>query len=548
MADQEFEAPSTKGAQTRDNVPVTMEQALQDAEARLEHHVRRGQTVTGTVVFIGNEGVAVDIGSKVEGIIPFDEISEEPHTPEQLKELLHPGDRVEVSVIFVDPETSTIKLSKKRAEGHQAWTVVSEAFDSGKPVDVAIREHVREGLVGYIKGLRAFLPASQIDLKRVAELEPFVGQTLKVKIIEVNRKKRRIVISRRAVLEQEAEQKRQAVLGHLHPGEEVEGEVVEVTEFGAFVNLGGIDGLVHRSELTWGRFNHPQEVIKVGDKVRARVVSVDPARERVNLSIKSLTENPWLGVTERYQLGQKVKGRVVGLTSFGAFVEVEAGLEGLVHISEMSWVKQPRHPSEVVKEGDEVEVVILRIDPEERRFSLGLRETQPDPWKQLPDRYPPGAVIKGRVSGVASFGIFVEVEPGFEGLVHVSELDYSRVEDPSTVAKKGDEIEVVVLQIDPVEQRISLSRKRLLPPPMPVKEDRPASRPRRGAPAARGGSRRRSRDGEFEYSGERVEASEGSYASIDRSGEPAGASVRLGDLFGDLLGGLSLEEEEVKGK
>lgn len=547
MAEQEFEAPANQGAQTRDNVPVTMEQALQDAEARLEHHIRRGQVVTGTVVFVGNDGVAVDIGSKVEGIIPFDELTDEPHTPEELKELLHPGEQVEANVIYIDPETSTIKLSKKRAEGHQAWAMVNQAYESGKPVEVVIREHVRGGLVGYIKGLRAFLPASQLDLKRVAELEPFVGQTLKVKIIEVNRKKRRIVISRRALLEQEAEQKRQSVLSQLHPGDEVEGEVVEVPEFGAFVNLGGIDGLIHRSELTWGRFNHPQEVVKVGQKVRARVVSVDAARERVNLSIKALIPNPWTGATERYQVGQKVKGRVVGLTSFGAFVEVEPGLEGLVHISEMSWVKQPRHPSEILKEGDEVEVVILRIDPEERRFSLGLRETQPDPWKQLPERYPPGSVIKGRVSGVASFGIFVEVEPGFEGLVHVSELDYSRVEDPSTIAKKGDEIEVVVLQIDPVEQRISLSRKRLLPPPIPVKEEKPAGKTRKGSATAKSG-RRRFREGEIEYGGERAEVGEGGYATYDRGGEPAGASVRLGDLFGDLLGGLSLEEEEVKGK
>jgi small subunit ribosomal protein S1 len=223
----------------------------------------------------------------------------------------------------------------------------------------------------------------------------------------------------------------------------VEGTVVDVTDFGAFVNLGPVDGLVHRSEITWGRFNHPREVLHKGQKVRAQVVSVDPERERVNLSIKALIPDPWSTVAEKYPVGTRVRGKVVSLTPFGAFVEVEPGLEGLIHISELSWTKRPKHPSEVVKEGDEVEAVVLRLDPAERRLSLGLKQTQPDPWQQLVEKYPPGTVVKGKVTGVTDFGVFVELEPGMEGLVHVSELDHIRVENPAALFKKGDEMEVV---------------------------------------------------------------------------------------------------------
>lgn len=263
--------------------------------------------------------------------------------------------------------------------------------------------------------------------------------------------------------------------------------MVEVTDFGVFVNLGPVDGLVHRSEITWGRFNHPREVIQKGQKVKAQVLSVDPEKERVNLSIKALIPDPWTTVAEKYPVGTRVRGKVVGLTQFGAFVEVEPGLGGLIHISELSWTKRPKHPSEVVKEGDEVEAVVLRLDPEERRLSLGLKQTQPDPWQQLTEKYPPGTVLKGKVTGVTDFGVFVEIEPGIEGLVHVSELDHKRVENPAALFKKGDEMEVVVLNIDPVEQRVSLSRKRLLPPPCPRRRSGPAAPARaRSAPAARG--------------------------------------------------------------
>ncbi|WP_287418069.1 30S ribosomal protein S1, partial [Oceanithermus sp.] len=422
-----------------------------------------------------------------------------------------------------------------------AWRKIVELAEKGEPVEVTVREKVRGGLVAYLEGVRAFIPASQVDIKRVAELDEFVGQTIPVKITEINRKKGRVILSRRVLLEEDQKKKRAEVLEGLEPGAEVEGKVVEVTDFGAFVNLGAIDGLIHRSELSWGRFEHPREVVKVGDVVKAKVLSVDRERERVNLSIKALTPDPWQTAAEKYEVGQRIKGKVVGLTPFGAFVEIEPGLEGLIHITEMSWTKRPRHPSDVLKEGEEVEAVVLRIDPEQRRLSLGLRQTLPDPWKELPEKYPPGTVVKGKITGVTDFGVFVEIEDGIEGLVHISELDYEHIDNPAERFKKGDELEVVVLNIDATDQRVSLSRKRLLPPPVPTEDEeqekkrRPRQKKAKGKrPPQRGPRRERELPGIATAQG----ADLGSFV-----GGESNTSVKLGDLYGDLLADLGLEEE-----
>ncbi|WP_457631079.1 30S ribosomal protein S1 [Oceanithermus sp.] len=524
---------------------MTMEQALQEAESRLGAKVRRGQVIKGRVVFVGSEGVAVDVGAKVEGIIPFNQLTEEPLSEEELKNMLKPGDEVEVYVVRVDLPNNVIILSKKRAEADKAWRKIVELAEKGEPVEVTVREKVRGGLVAYLEGVRAFIPASQVDLKRVADLDEFVGKTIPVKITELGRKKGRVILSRRALLEEDQKKKRAEVLESLEPGAEVEGKVVEVTDFGAFVNLGAIDGLIHRSELSWGRFEHPREVIKVGDVVKAKVLSVDKERERVNLSIKALTPDPWQTAAEKYEVGQRIKGKVVGLTPFGAFVEIEPGLEGLIHITEMSWTKRPRHPSEVLKEGEEVEAVVLRIDPEQRRLSLGLRQTLPDPWKELPEKYPPGTVVKGKITGVTDFGVFVEIEDGIEGLVHISELDYEHIENPAEKFKKGEELEVVVLNIDATDQRVSLSRKRLLPPPVPSEDEEQEKKRRPRQKKSKGGKRppqrgpRRDRDlpGIATASG----ADLGSFV-----GGESNTSVKLGDLYGDLLADLGLEEEAAE--
>ena len=538
----------------------SMEQALQDAEARLEKTVQRGQVINGTVVLVTNDGVMVDIGARTEAIIPFNQLTEDTLPEEELKNLLKPGDAVSAYVVRADLENSQIVLSKKRAEADQSWVRIQNLFDKGEPVMVQVKEKVKGGLVATIEGIRAFLPASQVDLKRTPELDEYVGQSFPVKIIELNRKKGRVILSRRTVLETEQKAARGGVLASLKEGDMVEGQVVEVTEFGVFVALGGVDGLVHRSEITWGRFNHPKDVVQKGQSVKAKVLSVDTERERVNLSMKALVSDPWLTVSERYPIGSKVDGKVVGLTQFGAFVEVESGLEGLIHISELSWTKRPKHPSEILKEGIEVEAQVLRIDPAERRLSLGLKQTQPDPWKTLPDRFPPGTPIKGKVTGLTDFGVFVEIEPGIEGLIHVSELAYERVEKPSEKFKKGDEVEAAILNIDPVEQRISLSRKRLLTPPVqpvstpgdeegegrkgPRREGRGGSehpkRPKgKGGPREnRGGGERRERD--YDMGGGTA-----NYNNYDPNiASASNTNVKLGDVFGDLLSQLNLEEEK----
>ncbi len=553
MEDQATQTPVETGKEAQ---AFSMEQALQDAEARLEKTVQRGQIVSGTVVFVTNDGVMVDIGARTEAIIPFNQLTDEPLSEEDLRNLLKPGDSVTAYVVRADLENGQVVLSKKRAEADQSWAKVQALFEQGEPVMVQVKEKVKGGLVATIEGIRAFLPASQVDLKRAPELDEYVGQSFPVKIIELNRKKGRVILSRRTVLEAEQKAARERVLSSLKEGEIVEGQVVEITEFGVFVSLGGVDGLVHRSEISWGRFNHPKDVVQKGQTVKAKVLSVDAERERVNLSMKALSEDPWLTVSERYPIGSRVNGKVVGLTQFGAFVEVEPGLEGLIHISELSWTKRPKHPSEILKEGQEVEAQVLRIDPVERRLSLGLKQTQPDPWKSLPDRYPPGTPVKGKVTGLTDFGVFVEIEPGIEGLIHVSELAYERVEKPSEMFKKGDEVEAVILQIDPVEQRISLSRKRLLPPPPPSMveeegEERKGRREARGAerskrPKGKGGAREgRGRERDFDYGSMGTAA----YNNYDPSVATASTTnVKLGDVFGDLLSQLSLEEEKNKEK
>jgi len=557
MEDQATQTPVETGKEPQ---VFSMEQALQDAEARLEKTVQRGQIVSGKVVLVTNDGVMVDIGARTEAIIPFNQLTEENLPEEELKNLLKPGDTVTAYVVRADLENGQVVLSKKRADADQSWVKIQALYEQGELVMVEVKEKVKGGLVATIEGIRAFLPASQVDLKRTPDLDEYVGQKFLVKIIELNRKKGRIILSRRTVLEAEQKAARSQILASLKEGDIVEGQVVEVTEFGVFVALGGVDGLVHRSEITWGRFNHPKDVVQKGQTVKAKVLSVDTERERVNLSMKALSEDPWLTVSEKHPVGSRLTGKVVGLTQFGAFVEVEPGLEGLIHISELSWVKRPKHPGEILKEGQEVEAQVLRIDPIERRLSLGLKQTQPDPWKSLPDRYPPGTPVKGKVTGLTDFGVFVEIEPGIEGLIHVSELAYERIEKPSEMFKKGDEVEAAILQIDPVEQRISLSRKRLLtPPPQAVgapsgeegegrkgrREGKDGERPKRAK--GKGGSREgRGRDRDYDYG---LGGGAAAYTNYDPSVATASnTNVKLGDVFGDLLSQLTLEQDKDKEK
>jgi len=539
----------------REYPAMTMEDVLASENLPGMREVTRGDVMTGTVVFVGNDGVAVDIGAKIEGVIPFNQINDDPITHEEAQAMFKPGDTVEVYVVRSDVPNGQIVLSKKRAEQDKGWRVLADMQERDEAFAVEIIEKVRGGLVAQIDGIRAFLPASQVDTRRVNDLDPYVGKPLDVKLIELNRKRNRVIISHRAIMEASKAQAREATIGQLEPGATFEGEGVEITDFGVFVNLGGIDGLVHRSELTYGRFNHPREVVKVGDKVQVQVIDIDPTKERINLSMKALTTDPWEGAVEKYTVGQKVMGKITNLTNFGAFVEIEAGLEGLVHVSEMSWTKRVRHPNEVLKEGDEVEALILRIDQKDRRISLGLRQTTDDPWSSLPDRFPPGTPVKGKVTGLTDFGVFMEIEEGIEGLIHISELDLNRVNNPADLFKKGDDIEAVILNIDPVEQRASLSRRRALgggPAVTPggaggagarggdyVSQGggtRSDARMGTGAGAARtGGGRGGRRGGGVDY--------DYSYAAKDASAGKI--STKLGDVYADLFAQFGLSSGDA---
>ncbi|GGR88431.1 30S ribosomal protein S1 [Deinococcus sedimenti] len=528
--------PSTPTpVEEREYPAMTMEDILA-SEAQEPQNVSRGDIVDGTIVFIGQEGIAVDIGAKVEGIIPLNQLGDEPVTLEQAQEMYKSGEQIEAYVVRVDLPNSQIVLSKKRADQDKGWRVLEKMQEAEEAFEVDVLEKVRGGLVAQVEGIRAFLPASQVDTRRVNDLDPYVGKPLMVKLIELNRKRNRVIISHRAILEAQKAKAREATVGQLESGAQFEGEVVEITDFGVFVNLGGIDGLVHRSELTYGRFNHPRDVVKVGDKVQVQVMDVDNDRERINLSMKALTQDPWEGATDRYSIGQKVTGKVTNLTNFGAFVELESGLEGLVHVSEMSWTKRVRHPNEVMKEGDEVEAIILRIEPKDRRISLGIRQTTDDPWSALPDRYPPGTPVKGKITGMTDFGVFMEIEEGIEGLIHISELDLNRVNNPADLFKKGDEIEAVILNIDPVEQRASLSRRRFLGgSPAPTQRDyvsqgggARSDRYSGGQGGQRSGGGRR-REGGADYAYNAKDAQQGGKIS-----------TKLGDVYADLFAQFGL--------
>ncbi len=513
---------------------ITMEDVLASTDEQLARPpVHRGMIVKGTIIMLGQEGMVVDVGAKIEGTLPYNQLFEFDTTAEEAAKYFKAGDEVQVYIVRSDVPNNTIILSKKRADQERAWNLLQEIFDKELPVEVEIVEKVRGGLVANL-GVRAFLPASQLDVRRITNLDPYVGQRLKVKIIELNRKRNRIIVSRRAIVEQEVAGLKEETLKKLEPGFQTEGSVVEITDFGVFVDLGGVDGLIHRSELTHARFNHPKEVVKLGDKLKVEVLDMDLERERINLSAKKLMSDPWENALLNYQIGQRVEGNVTNLTSFGAFVEIEAGLEGLIHVSEMSWTKRIRHPKEAVSEGDHVEAMILKIDTESQRISLGLRQTQPDPWSSLPDRYPPGTEVSGPITGLTDFGVFMEIEEGIEGLVHISELAHEHIDNIEEHFKKGDEISAVILNIDPVEQRASLSRKRLLPYTGPAVDDRdvpmgggaPSNRNNRNK-GRRGG--RRSQGIDYDYS----------YAATESG---AKTTTKLGDVYADLFAQFGLAE------
>ncbi len=417
--------------------------------------VEEGRVVSGTVIQITKDYVVVDIGYKSEGQVPLNEFIPVPGGDPQIKI----GDKVEVLVESRENDTGMVVLSKEKADKMRIWDEISAACERDELVEGMIVGRVKGGLSVDI-GVKAFLPGSQVDIRPVRNLDKLIGEKFKFKVIKFNKKRGNIVLSRRVLLEKEREELKKETLKNLKEGAVLKGVVKNLTDYGAFIDLGGIDGLLHVTDMSWGRIGHPSEMFEVGQEVRVVVLKFDPASERVSLGLKQIQEDPWHRADEKYPVGTRVKGKVVSLTDYGAFIELEQGVEGLVHVSEMSWTKRVKHPSKLLNAGEPVEAVVLDIDPKAKRISLGMKQIEPNPWTLLEDKYPIGSVIRGEVRNVTDFGIFVGVEEGIDGLVHVSDISWTeRIKHPGEKFKKGDVVEAVVLNIDVENERFSLGIK-----------------------------------------------------------------------------------------
>jgi small subunit ribosomal protein S1 len=415
------------------------------------------KVITGTVVKITDKYVVVDIGLKSEGLIPKEQVLD--HTGEPK---LAVGDAVEVVVEREDHEGGYL-VSYEKAQRHRLWDQLEKAAAEKTPVTGTVLSRVKGGLTVDI-GVKAFLPGSQVEIRPVRNLDTYLGTQLDVRVIKLNKKRGNVVISRKEILEEEQNDRKSVTLETLEEGAVLTGVVKNLTDYGAFVELGGLDGLLHITDMSWGRLTHPRDLVQVGDEIQVKVLKFDKDKQRVSLGFKQLTPDPWLDAIERYPIGAQVKGRVLSVTDYGAFVELEQGIEGLVHVSEMTWSKRMKHPSKMVKPGDEVDTIILAVNPNDRRISLGMKQLQDNPWEQLENKYPIGATVEGRVRNLTDFGAFIEIEDGIDGLVHVSNLSWTkRIKHPSEVLKKGEKVKAVVLGVEPENRRLSLGVKQLEP-------------------------------------------------------------------------------------
>jgi len=418
-------------------------------------NIAEGEVVKGTVVKVTPTEVIVDVGFKSEGIIPIEEFIDETG-----QVAAQPGDTVDVLLERTEDREGYVVLSREKAEKMKIWDEVEKAYQDRKVVIGRVIERIKGGLAVDI-GVRAFLPGSQIDVRPVRNLDALRGQELRMRVIKVNKKRGNIVLSRKALLEEENAEKKKTTLDTLVEGKVLRGTVKNLTDYGAFIDLGGIDGLLHITDMSWGRVTHPSEVVHVGDEIDVIVLKYDAGTERVSLGHKQIVPDPWTNVIERYPQGIRVTGKVVSLTDYGAFIELEPGVEGLIHVSEMSWSKRVKHPSKILNQGDQVEAMVLGVDPGARRISLGLKQVETNPWHELTGRYPVGTTITGKVRNLTEFGAFVEVEDGIDGLIHISDMSWSKIKHPSEVLKKGDTVEAQVLSIDADNQRLSLGLKQL---------------------------------------------------------------------------------------
>ena len=414
--------------------------------------IEEGEIVKAHVLEIRENLVVLDIGFKSEGTIPLEEFKDMPD--------LKVGDEVEVLLEHLEDQEGSVVLSKKKADFMRVWERIRVAYESDMPVEGTLVKKIKGGVVVDLMGVDAFLPGSQIALRRVPNIDELLGHKYEFKIIKLNKRRRNIVVSRRVILEQERAGKREKLMKELSKDQVRKGVVKNITDFGAFIDLGGVDGLLHITDMSWGRISHPSEMVQLGMELEIKVLDIDWERERISLGLKQLQSYPWKDVAAKYPVGTRVNGKVVSITNYGAFIELEPGIEGLVHISEMSWTRNVRHPSKIVSIGEAIEAVVLKVDETEEKISLGMKQTEQDPWVILPLKYPVGTRINGKVRNLTSFGAFVEIEPGIDGLIHISDMSWTkRVQHPSEVVKKGDAVDVVILNIDSENKRISLGLK-----------------------------------------------------------------------------------------
>ena len=418
--------------------------------------LQEGNILTGQVINIDADSVIVDVGLKSEGRVALSEFLDKSGAP-----TVKIGDEIEVMIVRREVKDGLLALSKQRVDSIKIWQNIDKALEDGSPVEGTIISEVKGGFMVDI-GVSAFLPISQVDMKPVKNPASFIGRHLKYKVIKVNQKKANVIVSRRMLMEEERERKRSEFWKNVKEGQVIYGFVKSITDYGAFIDLGGVDGFLYVNDITWGRITHPKEYLKLGDEVKVKVMAVDHEKHKVSVSIKDLKGDPWAHIEGKYPVGSRVKGKAVGVVEYGVFVEIEPGLEGLLHVSEMSWDKKLRNPTKLVSKGDILELQVLDIDTEKKRISLGLKQLKPDPWKELAQKYPPGTIVKGRVKNFTDFGLFVGMEDGIDGLVHISEISWSRRKN--VVAdnyKKGATVEALVLNIDGEQKKFSLSIKRL---------------------------------------------------------------------------------------
>ena len=439
-----------------DEVDSMKEESFQELYEESLKSIKEGEVVRGNIIQVTDDYVMVDIGYKSEGQIRISEFKDEEGTI-----AAKVGDEVDVLLEYHEDENGEIVLSKEKAAKIKVWDEISKIYKDDGVIEGRIVSKVKGGLSVDI-GVQAFLPGSQVDLRPVRNLDSLIGQQSQFKILKYNKKRRNVVLSRRVLLEKEREALKSDTLERLEEGKVLEGVVKNITEYGVFVDLGGIDGLLHITDMSWGRVGHPSEMCSIGDTIKVMVLNFDSEKERVSLGLKQLTDDPWSSVDERYPESGRVTGRVVSLTDYGAFVELEPGIEGLIHVSEMSWTAKIRHPSKVVSVGDIVEAVVLNLNKENKRISLGMKQVEPNPWDVIGEKYPVGTTIQGKIKNITDFGLFIGIDEGIDGLVHISDLSWTkRIKHPSELYKKGEEIQAIVLNIDKENERFSLGVKQL---------------------------------------------------------------------------------------